>query len=196
MAEGRSNQAIGERLFITQRAVEKHVTSIFAQAPAAGRRRRPPPRARRARLPAAVGTLRAPYISSAMAARAELPELALLERDAELATFQALADAARRGEGGVVAIEGTAGIGKTRLLAEARAAAGARAARAHRARRASTRATSRSASCGSCSSRCSRRARRAARRALRRRRRARGAAVRRDAPRRRAPSWRATRSSR
>src|SRR5262245_7235436 len=31
MAEGRSNQAIGERLFITQRAVEKHVTSIFAK---------------------------------------------------------------------------------------------------------------------------------------------------------------------
>jgi DNA-binding NarL/FixJ family response regulator len=29
MAEGRSNQAISERLFITPRAVEKHVTSIF-----------------------------------------------------------------------------------------------------------------------------------------------------------------------
>jgi DNA-binding NarL/FixJ family response regulator len=31
MAEGRSNQAIGERLFITPRAVEKHVTSIFGK---------------------------------------------------------------------------------------------------------------------------------------------------------------------
>jgi DNA-binding NarL/FixJ family response regulator len=31
MAEGRSNQAIGERLFITPRAVEKHITSIFAK---------------------------------------------------------------------------------------------------------------------------------------------------------------------
>jgi DNA-binding NarL/FixJ family response regulator len=31
MAEGRSNQAIGERLTITQRAVEKHVTSIFSK---------------------------------------------------------------------------------------------------------------------------------------------------------------------
>jgi DNA-binding NarL/FixJ family response regulator/class 3 adenylate cyclase len=31
MAEGRSNQAIAERLFITLRAVEKHVTSIFAK---------------------------------------------------------------------------------------------------------------------------------------------------------------------
>jgi DNA-binding NarL/FixJ family response regulator len=31
MAEGRSNQAIGDRLFITPRAVEKHVTSIFVK---------------------------------------------------------------------------------------------------------------------------------------------------------------------
>ena len=31
MAEGRSNQAIGQRLFITPGAVEKHVTSIFAK---------------------------------------------------------------------------------------------------------------------------------------------------------------------
>jgi DNA-binding NarL/FixJ family response regulator len=31
MAEGRSNQAISDRLFITQRAVEKHVTSIFTK---------------------------------------------------------------------------------------------------------------------------------------------------------------------
>jgi DNA-binding NarL/FixJ family response regulator len=31
MAEGRSNQAISERMFITPRAVEKHVTSIFSK---------------------------------------------------------------------------------------------------------------------------------------------------------------------
>jgi len=31
MAEGRSNKAIGERLVITDRAVEKHVTSIFGK---------------------------------------------------------------------------------------------------------------------------------------------------------------------
>jgi DNA-binding NarL/FixJ family response regulator/class 3 adenylate cyclase len=31
MAEGRSNQAVAERLFITLRAVEKHVTSIFSK---------------------------------------------------------------------------------------------------------------------------------------------------------------------
>jgi DNA-binding NarL/FixJ family response regulator len=31
MAEGKSNQAIAERLVITLRAVEKHVTSIFGK---------------------------------------------------------------------------------------------------------------------------------------------------------------------
>ena len=31
MAEGRSNRAISERLFVTERAVEKHVTSIFGK---------------------------------------------------------------------------------------------------------------------------------------------------------------------
>jgi DNA-binding CsgD family transcriptional regulator len=31
MAEGRTNQAISRRLFISGRAVEKHVTSIFAK---------------------------------------------------------------------------------------------------------------------------------------------------------------------
>jgi DNA-binding NarL/FixJ family response regulator len=31
MAEGRSNRAISERLFVTERAVEKHVTNIFGK---------------------------------------------------------------------------------------------------------------------------------------------------------------------
>jgi DNA-binding NarL/FixJ family response regulator len=31
MAEGRSNRAIAERLVVTLRAVEKHVTSIFGK---------------------------------------------------------------------------------------------------------------------------------------------------------------------
>ena len=31
MAEGRSNHAIAEQLVITERAVEKHVTSIFSK---------------------------------------------------------------------------------------------------------------------------------------------------------------------
>jgi predicted ATPase len=48
----------------------------------------------------------------------------LLEREAQVAALQAWADAARSGGGRFVVIEGTAGIGKTRLLAEARAIAG------------------------------------------------------------------------
>ena len=31
MAEGRSNKAIAERMVVTERAVEKHVTSIFSK---------------------------------------------------------------------------------------------------------------------------------------------------------------------
>jgi len=48
----------------------------------------------------------------------------LLERDAQIAALQALADAARGGDGRFVVIEGSAGIGKTRLLGEGRAIAG------------------------------------------------------------------------
>ena len=48
----------------------------------------------------------------------------LLERDAQVAALEALADAARSGAGRFVVIEGSAGIGKTRLLAEGRAIAG------------------------------------------------------------------------
>ena len=48
----------------------------------------------------------------------------LLEREAQVAALQALADAVRGGGGRLVVIEGSAGIGKTRLLAEARAIAG------------------------------------------------------------------------
>ncbi len=48
----------------------------------------------------------------------------LLEREAQVAALHALIDAARSGDGRFAVIEGTAGIGKTRLLAEARAIAG------------------------------------------------------------------------
>ena len=54
MAEGRSNQAISERLFITPRAVEKHVTSIFHKLRLVGDLRGSPARARRAHLPASL----------------------------------------------------------------------------------------------------------------------------------------------
>src|SRR5262245_21688906 len=48
----------------------------------------------------------------------------LLEREVQVAALRTLAAAARSGDGRFVVIEGTAGIGKTRLLAEARAIAG------------------------------------------------------------------------
>src|SRR3954466_8233168 len=44
----------------------------------------------------------------------------LLEREAELAALEALLGAAQAGDGRLVVVEGSAGIGKTRLLAEAR----------------------------------------------------------------------------
>jgi DNA-binding CsgD family transcriptional regulator len=47
----------------------------------------------------------------------------LLEREAEVAALHAVVDAASSGAGRVVAIEGRAGMGKTRLVAEARALA-------------------------------------------------------------------------
>jgi DNA-binding CsgD family transcriptional regulator len=48
----------------------------------------------------------------------------LLEREPQVAALQALADTAREGGGRYAVIEGSAGLGKTRLLAEARAIAG------------------------------------------------------------------------
>src|SRR4029453_18437957 len=48
----------------------------------------------------------------------------VLEREVQVAALRALADAARSGGGRFVVIEGSAGIGKTRLLAEGRAIAG------------------------------------------------------------------------
>jgi DNA-binding CsgD family transcriptional regulator/tetratricopeptide (TPR) repeat protein len=54
---------------------------------------------------------------------AAYPPVGLLERDHELATLSDCVALTRDGHGGLVVIEGTAGIGKTRLLAEARAQA-------------------------------------------------------------------------
>jgi class 3 adenylate cyclase/DNA-binding CsgD family transcriptional regulator len=59
--------------------------------------------------------------------RTEVPvaRTPLLEREAEVAALHAVVDAASTGVGRVVAIEGRSGMGKTRLVAEARALAAA-----------------------------------------------------------------------
>src|SRR3954454_3950689 len=49
----------------------------------------------------------------------------MLEREAELAAVEAMLGVAQSGDGRMVVVEGSAGIGKTRLLAEARALAAA-----------------------------------------------------------------------
>jgi DNA-binding CsgD family transcriptional regulator len=49
----------------------------------------------------------------------------LLERESQVAALQSLADAAGAGDGSFVVIEGSAGMGKTRLLSEVRAISGA-----------------------------------------------------------------------
>src|SRR5579862_6642142 len=53
------------------------------------------------------------------------PGNGLFERETELAALSAALAAARSGTGGLVVLEGPAGIGKSRLLAEARAMADA-----------------------------------------------------------------------
>jgi predicted ATPase len=51
------------------------------------------------------------------------PQPALLEREAEIAAIQSLVAAARGGAGRLLVVEGRAGMGKTRLVGVARAAA-------------------------------------------------------------------------
>jgi predicted ATPase len=59
----------------------------------------------------------------------------VLERDAELARIEVAVAGAREGRGSLVAVEGPAGIGKSALIAAARAAAEAAGTTVLRARR-------------------------------------------------------------
>ena len=78
----------------------------------------------------------------------------LLEREHELGALEGVLTARARGARGLVLIEGPAGIGKSRLIAELREHAGRGPGCASSPRTAATSsASSRSASCGSCSSR-------------------------------------------
>src|SRR4029077_19611443 len=52
--------------------------------------------------------------------RPDPPPAALLEREHEVERFKAVVDDAGRGAGGVLVVEGVAGIGKSRLLEQAR----------------------------------------------------------------------------
>src|SRR3954470_22081791 len=81
---------------------------------------------RLSRVPSGGNPLRRPTAGAQRDAMAttHLPQTAapslMLERETELATLEALLAAARDGEGRLVVVEGSAGIGKTRLLAETR----------------------------------------------------------------------------
>ena len=52
MAEGRTNAGIAQRLWLTEKTVETHVRTILMKLGLQPQRRRPPARARRARVPA------------------------------------------------------------------------------------------------------------------------------------------------
>ena len=54
VAEGRSNKGIGDRLAVSERAVQKHVTAIFGKFGLAGRRGRQPPHPRGPGVPEAL----------------------------------------------------------------------------------------------------------------------------------------------
>ena len=62
MAEGRSNQGIAERLDISERGVQKHVTSIFEKLDIPARNRRSPPGAGRPHVPARVNDPRGTHL--------------------------------------------------------------------------------------------------------------------------------------
>nr|WP_269204537.1 BTAD domain-containing putative transcriptional regulator [Motilibacter deserti] len=76
------------------------------------------PRSARTRAPAQAPVAPAPRVPEQQRARPAEDEI--VERDAELARLRAGLEDALAGQGGVALVEGPAGIGKTRLLAEAR----------------------------------------------------------------------------
>ena len=106
---------------------------------------------RHAALLAAPDPSAAPPRTVAPPGAAPPPAPSLVERDREVSALSGLLRAATSGDGGVVVIEGPAGVGKTRLLAELRAAATEQGAGCWSRGPASSSGTSRSGWCGSCS---------------------------------------------
>src|SRR6266566_5264662 len=82
-------------------------------------RSREPPGANRPLSEPSTGMPEEVVVSDDELTRVAVPGV-MLEREAELAALDAVLDAARGGEGRLVVVEGTAGIGKTRLLSAAR----------------------------------------------------------------------------
>ena len=62
MAEGRNNASVAEALFLTQRAVEKHINSIFAKLRLSGDQQGHPAGAGRAAVPVRPAVARCPFV--------------------------------------------------------------------------------------------------------------------------------------
>lgn len=97
--------------------------------------------------------LRPPHPAVPAPRHATAPPEDLVDRDRELAAVRAALDDLVEGRPSLLLVEGPAGIGKTRLLAETRRLAAARGIRVLAARAANWSRRSASAWCGSCSSR-------------------------------------------
>ena len=67
MAQGKNNAAIAQSLFLTERAVEKHINSMFHKLGPLGGTGRPPPRHGRARVPPRVASTPEPPTVTARA---------------------------------------------------------------------------------------------------------------------------------
>ena len=73
IAEGRSNQSIGEQLFLSPKTVETHIRQIFQKLGLVGIGRLPPPRARCAGVPARVIVPRGYRVSTPRGGAAAFP---------------------------------------------------------------------------------------------------------------------------
>ena len=99
MAAGATNGAIARRMFLSERSVERHVTSIFDKLELVASQACPPPRARGARLPA--GRLTGVYLrDQGVTGRSSgTPSTAMSTRSLKNASRPATSAASRSGSG-------------------------------------------------------------------------------------------------